>query len=175
LDYPTGDARLDDVFMEYLPHRVDGAAILGDEELVFRLLGDSPSADDLAMALAGASKGGHATLCGRLIARGATINSAAGRDRSTPLMYALKGSTMPGSAETVKRLLDEGADVGITNRHGTLPLHVGAWCGASAETISLLLRSGAAAHIDIKNEFGYSPASIAVEKGRADISALFAK
>ena len=33
----------------------------------------------------------------------------------------------------------------------------------------------AAAHIDTKNEFGYSPASIAVEKGRADISALFAK
>jgi ankyrin repeat protein len=175
LDYPTGDARLDDVFMEYLPHRVDGAAVLGDEDLVFRLLGDQPSADDLALALAGASKGGHATVCGRLIARGATVNSAAGRDRSTPLMYALKGSTMPGSAETVKRLLDEGADVGIANRHGTLALHVGAWCGASAETVRVLLRAGAAAHIDIKNDFGYSPASIAVEKGRADITALFAR
>jgi ankyrin repeat protein len=175
LDYPTGDARLDDVFMEYLPHRVDGAAILGDEELVFRLLGDRPSAEDLVLALAGASKGGHATLCGRLIARGATINGAAGRDRSTPLMYALKGSAMPGSAETVQRLLDEGADAGIANRHGTLALHVGTWCGASVETISLLLRAGAAAHIDTKNEFGYSPASIAVEKGRADISALFAR
>ncbi len=40
LEYETGDARLDDVFMEYLPHRVEGAAILGDEALVFRLLGE---------------------------------------------------------------------------------------------------------------------------------------
>jgi ankyrin repeat protein len=175
LDYPTGDTRLDEVFMEYLPHRVDGAAMLGDEELVFRLLGEAPSDDDLVLALAAASKGGHAALCGRLIARGAQINGAAGRDRSTPLIYALKGSSTSGSAETVKRLLDEGADVGVTNRHGTTALHAATWCGASAETITLLLRSGAAAHIDTKNEFGYSPANIAVEKGRADISALFAR
>jgi ankyrin repeat protein len=175
LEYPTGDARLDDVFMEYLPHRVDGAAILGDEELVFRLLGDQPSAGDLALALGGAAKGGHEALCGRLIARGAPVNGVAGRDQSTALMHALKGSALPGSSETVKRLLDEGADVRIANRHGTYALHAAVWCGASAETIDLLLRSGAAAHIDIKNAFGYSPASVAVQKGRADISALFAR
>jgi hypothetical protein len=37
----------------------------------------------------------------------------------------------------------------------------------------MLLRAGASSHIDIKNEFGYSPASIAVEKGRDDVAALF--
>jgi ankyrin repeat protein len=75
----------------------------------------------------------------------------------------------------VTLLLDAGADVGVRNRFGTLALHVAVWCGASVETISLLLRSGAAAHVETKNEFGYSPASIAVEKGRVDVAALFAK
>jgi ankyrin repeat protein len=173
LDYPTNDARLDDVFMEFLPHRIDGAAILGDEGLVFRLLGEEPSADDLALAIAGAAKGGHAALCSRLLTRGAGLNSSAGRDRSTPLMYAVRGSSAPGSASTVKWLLDEGADVGIKNRHGTLALHAAVWCGASVDTIRLLLRAGEATHIDIKNEFGYSPRSIAAEKGRDDITALF--
>jgi ankyrin repeat protein len=175
LDYPTGDARLDEVFMEYLPHRIDGAALLGDDALVFRLLGERPSADDLALALAGAAKGGHVTLCVRLLSVGANVNSAAGRDRSTPLMYALRGSSAPGSSATVKRLLDEGADVGIKNRHGTLALHMAVWCGASADTIGRLLRSGETSHIDVKNEFGYTPKSIAAEKRRDDITALFSR
>ena len=175
LEYPTGNEQLDDVFMEYLPHRIDGAAILGDEELVFRLLGEQPSAHDLALTLAGAAKGGHSALCSRLIEDGANVNSVAGRDESTPLMHALRGSSTTGSSTTVTVLLDAGADVGVRNRFGTLALHVAVWCGASVETISLLLRSGAAAQIDTKNEFGYSPASIAAEKGRADVSALFAR
>jgi ankyrin repeat protein len=76
LDYPTGDARLDEVFMEYLPHRIDGAAILGDEDLVSRLLGEHPSPDQLAMALGGAAKGGHERLCAALLARGADARLA---------------------------------------------------------------------------------------------------
>jgi ankyrin repeat protein len=172
-DYPTGDARLDDVFMEYLPHRIDGAAILGDETLVFRLLGDEPTAENLALALGGAAKGGHSGLCHRLLARSADVNSASGRDRSTPLMHALRGSAAPGSSATVTMLMGEGADVGVKNRHGTLALHVATWSGASLETIRLLLGAGAASHIDIKNEFGHTPASIAMEKGRDDVAALF--
>jgi ankyrin repeat protein len=173
LEYPTGDARLDDVFMEYLPHRIDGAAILGDEALVHRLLGEEPSTDDLTLALAGAAKGGHAALCQRLLTRGANVNGAAGRDRSTPLIYALRGSLAPGSAEVVTQLVHAGADVGVKNRHGTLALHATSWCGAGVETVRLLLRSGATAHIDVTNEFGYTPAGIAEEKGRHDLVALF--
>jgi ankyrin repeat protein len=173
LEYATGDARLDEVFIEYLPHRIEGAALLGDEPLMLRLLGEEPSADDLALALAGAAKGGHAALCRRLLARGADVNCAAGRDRSTPLMYALRGSSAPGSAETVAELMAGGADVGAKNRHGTLALHAASWCGASLDTIRALLRSGAAAHVNVANEFGYTPASIAAEKGRADVVALF--
>ena len=172
LEYPTGDARLDDVFMEYLPHRIDGAALLGDEALVLRLLGEEPSADDLALALAGAAKGGHSALCRGLLDRGAGVNSVAGRDQSTALMYALRGSSAPASGEIVRLLVDAGADVGVKNRYGTLALHLAVWCGASLETIRLLLRSGASTHIDIKNEFGYTPATIAAEKGRKDVEAL---
>jgi ankyrin repeat protein len=61
----------------------------------------------------------------------------------------------------------------VKNRHGTLALHAASWCGASVETVRLLLRSGATAHIDVKNEFGYTPAGIAEEKGRHDLVALF--
>jgi len=88
-------------------------------------------ADDLA--LAGAAKGGHAVLCQRLLTRGAEVNDAAGRDRSSPLLYALRGSTVLGSAETVTQLIDAGADVGVENRYGTLGLHAASWCGASVE------------------------------------------
>jgi ankyrin repeat protein len=166
-DYPTGDARLDDVFMEYLPHRVDGAAILGDADLVFRLLGERPSADQLALALGGAAKGGHLALCRPLLARGADVNRVAGQRQSTPLMYALDGSAAPDSATVVALLLNEGADVGIGNRHGTLALHVAVWSGASGETIQRLLKAGATAHVDVANEFGFTPRNIAVKKGRA--------
>jgi ankyrin repeat protein len=171
--YPTGDARLDDVLVEYLPQRIEGAAILGNDDLVFRLLGDQPSAADLALALGGAAKGGHAALGRQLLGRGADPNSVAGDDRSTPLMQALKGSSAPGSSATVEWLLDEGADVGIKNRHGTLALHLAAWYGANVDTTRLLLRAGAAAHIHTTNEFGYTPAGIAAEKGRTELAALF--
>jgi ankyrin repeat protein len=171
-DYPTGDARLDDIFMEYLPHRIDGAAILGDEELVFRLLGDDPSPDHLALALGGAAKGGHVALCRTMLARGADVNSVTAQDRSTPLMHALRGSSAPQSPATVALLLDHGADVDVRNRFGTLALHAAVWCGARVDTIRLLLRRGANAHVNVKNEFGRTPASIAAEKGRADVAAL---
>jgi len=52
---------------------------------------------------------------------------------------------------------------------------VAVWCGASLETIRLLLRSGASAHIDIRNDIGYTPATIAAEKGRKDVVALMSE
>jgi ankyrin repeat protein len=172
LDYPTGDTRLDDVFMEYLPHRIDGAALLGNDDLVTRLLGESPTGDERALALGGAAKGGHVALCRSLLAGGADVNSVTGRSQMTPLMLALKGSSSPGSSETVVELLNNGADVGARNRWGSFALHMAAGCGASLDTIRLLLRSGAAAHANAANEHGYSPMRAAREAGREDVVAL---
>jgi ankyrin repeat protein len=171
-NYPTGDARLDDVFMEHLPHRVDGAALLGDDDLVGRLLGDRPAADQLALALGGAAKGGHVDLCRALLARGADVNSVTGRERLTPLMLALMGSSAAGSSATVADLLHHGADVGLRNRFGSFALHLAAGRGASLDTIRLLLRSGATAHAHAENHFGYTPLRAATETGREDVAAL---
>ena len=171
-NYPTGDARLDDVFMEYLPHRIDGAALLGDDDLVVRLLGDQPTADQLALALGGAAKGGHVDLCRTLLARGADVNSVTGRDRLTPLMLALMGSSAAGSPATVAELLRHGADVSLRNRFGSFPLHLAAGRGASLDTIRLLMRSGAAAHAHAENHFGYTPLRAATETGHEDVAAL---
>jgi ankyrin repeat protein len=173
LDYPTGDARLDEVFMEHLPHRIDGAALLGDEDLAGRLLGEHPSADQLAMALGGAAKGGHATLCAALLARGADVNGASGEDGATPLLHAVRGSSAPGSRATIDLLLGAGADAGRANRYRTLPLHAAAWGGASVDIVRQLLQVGTPAHIQAKNEFGFTPAGIAAEKRRDEILALF--
>jgi ankyrin repeat protein len=173
--YPTGDARLDEVFMEHLPHRIDGAAVLGDEDLVTRLLGERPSPDQLAMALGGAAKGGHAQLCRVLLARGADVNGPSGQDRETPLIHAVKGASTlgsPGSA-IVELLLNEGADVGARNRHGTRALHMAAWFGAHVETVRLLLRAGASADIDTENDHGRTPRKLAADRGHQAIVALF--
>jgi ankyrin repeat protein len=84
-------------------------------------------------------------------------------------MHAIRGS----SAAAVELLVHAGADVGRANRHGTLALHMAAWYGTDVDTVRLLLRSGAAAQIDMKNNHGYTPAAIAAEKGRTDLTALF--
>jgi ankyrin repeat protein len=173
--YPTGDARLDEVFMEHLPHRIDGAALLGDEDLVTRLLGDRPSSDQLALALGGAAKGGHVRLCRALLARGADVNGPSGQDRETPLIHAISASSTPGAPDPaiVELLLREGADVGATNRFGTRALHRAAWYGANVDTVRLLLRAGASAHIDAENSHGFTPRKLAADRGHDAIVALF--
>jgi ankyrin repeat protein len=93
LCYPTGDARLDEIFRSRLHLKPEGAALLGDEAGVFRLLSEDPSPDDLTKALAGAAKGGHAALCRRLLEAGASVNDAVSGDQSTPLMHALKSGS----------------------------------------------------------------------------------
>jgi ankyrin repeat protein len=97
LCYPTGDASVDDVLKTKLPLKPEGAALLGDEAQVLRLLGENPSSEALALALAGAAKGGHASLCQRLLHAGASANTSLDRDGNTPLEYALNS----GSPETI--------------------------------------------------------------------------
>jgi ankyrin repeat protein len=164
LEYPTGDARIDEVLLPRMHQRVDGAALFGEEATVTQLLGPSPAPDELTKALAGAAKGGHSALCRRLLAAGAAVNGAAGPHQVTPLMYA----ACSASHQTVALLLEHGANVEGKDVHGSTALHMAIRHGADLETIELLLRSGASALIETPNEFGHTPLHIAHEKGREE-------
>jgi ankyrin repeat protein len=168
LAYPTGDARIDDVLEPRMHERVDGAALVGDEAAVTRLLGANPGPDRLTQALAGAAKGGHAALCRRLLEAGAPVNGSAGPNRLTPLMGAVSSQ----SHETAAILLEHGADVGAKNAYGSTALHMAIANGAALGTIALLLRSGASTQIDTPDEFGRTPIGIAVERARDEIVQL---
>jgi len=87
LEYPVGDARIDDV-LERVRERVEGAALLGDVGALTRLLGSIPGAESLSNALAGAAKGGHVALCRHLLETGAPVNGRSGPHSVTPLMLA---------------------------------------------------------------------------------------
>lgn len=105
LCYPTGNSDLDAALKARLQLKPEGAAILGDAEAVFQLLGNHPAQGALARSLAGAAKGGHAVLCQRLIEAGAFMNEPLDENKNTPLTYALKS----GSSETIKVFKERGA------------------------------------------------------------------
>jgi ankyrin repeat protein len=135
LEFPFGDPQVDDVFEPRMCERLDGAAVVGDEAAVERLMASvNPSPDDLTRALAGAAKGGHAALCRRLISAGAPVNGTIGQFQNTPLIYAACGA----SSETVALLLQQGADVSTKNTHGMTPLDVAKRFGAPAAVTDLL-------------------------------------
>jgi ankyrin repeat protein len=165
LDYPMGDAGIDEVFRSRLLSRIDGAALLGDEAAVMRLLNEKPGPDSFSSALAGAAKGGHVELCRRLLELGAPVDGVAGRDRLMPLMYAAAASGLP----VVSLLLEHGASTTAKNRNGSSVLHLAVANDADLATIRLLLDSGAGVHADAANAFGHTPRSLAEKSGREDL------
>ncbi|MBN9657762.1 MAG: ankyrin repeat domain-containing protein [Acidobacteria bacterium] len=168
LDYPTGDPDIDEVFRSRLLTRIDGAALLGDETAVMRLLNEKPGSDSLSSALAGAAKGGHLELCRRLLELGAPVDGVAGRDRLTPLMYAAAASGLP----VVSLLLQHGASTAAKNRNGSSVLHLAVANNADLEIIRLLLDSGAGVHADAVNAFGLTPRKLAEKAGRQELVEL---
>ncbi|MGJ5813399.1 ankyrin repeat domain-containing protein [Paludibaculum fermentans] len=168
LDYPLGDSAIDEVFRARLHTRVDGAALLGDEAAMLRLLQEEPGPDALAKALAGAAKGGHVELCRRLLELGAPVDAVAGRSQLTPLMYAASASAGP----VVALLLQRGASVAVKNRNGSTVLHLAVANDPDLETVRLLLDAGAGIHVDSPNAFGHTPAKLAEKAGRQDLVEL---
>jgi protein DGCR14 len=169
LDYPTGEESVDAVLRPRLSTRIDGAALLGESDRVFELLGSQPDEESRSLALAGAAQGGHAGLVRRLLAAGAPVNRHFGSDQDTPLMRALKSD----SHDTVAMLLEAGADLHAKNVYDTLPLHFAAGYNARLETVKLLLDRGAAADIDTPNKNGRSPRWVAGFRNREDVVKLF--
>jgi len=167
LSYPMGDPQIDDVFRERMPNRVEGAAVLGDSAALARLMGPSPSAEDLNKALGGAARGGHIELCRKLLDAGADIESASGEARITPLLHGI----VSRSHETVLLLLDRGANIEARHPKNSTSLHYAA-AYADIETIRLLLSRGAASQIDVANDFGFTASRVAETRGRSDVVQL---
>jgi ankyrin repeat protein len=168
LEYPTGDMRIDEALEPLMHEKVEGAALLGDEVTMTRLLGTSPGPAELIKALAGAAKGGHVALCRKLLAAGAPVNGAIGPHQLTPLMCAASSA----SHQAIALLLESGADIAAKNRNGSTVLHLAISSSANLETVDLLLRSGASTQIETPNNFGYTPLGIARERQSQEIVRL---
>jgi hypothetical protein len=73
-----------------------------------------------------------------LVKAGADINIKDSPHGNTLLYLAARR----GNAKIVKMLIEQSADVDVTNPHGMTPLHLAAWHG-HPETVKLLIRAGA--------------------------------
>jgi ankyrin repeat protein len=145
------------------------AAALDRREVVARLLEDQP---DLVNAYApdgntplGLSAFFNAPATARLLLDGgADIDAVA---RNVMKVQALHAAVAARSVETVKLLIDRGADVNARQQVGYTPL-MGAAGSGRDELVDLLLRHGADA--SAVSEDGKTPSSIAREHGHAAIA-----
>lgn len=161
------------------------AAEGGHEAIVKRLIEakadvNAKSQDGLTALMAAASRG-SVPIIKALIAGGAEINA---RDNigETPLFYAVK----LGRREAVEALLQGGADPNVQNTHrlaasnsGYTPIMYAAERGPSGargewvELINLLASKGA--QLNVRNNHGFSPLSLAQRRGDAEIVAALTK
>jgi len=107
-----------------------------------------------------------------LIAAGADVNARGGGDGRTPLMYAASNGNMESERvlETVRMLLDAGADPGVSNRDGLTALHLAAWLVPSPDVIGALLRAGA--NVEAWDGFLGTPLMVAAEHNLPSVVAL---
>ena len=70
-----------------------------------------------------------------------------------------------GHTDTVKLLLDRGANIEEKDNYGITPIHRAAWEGQT-DTVEFLLDRGA--NIEEKNNRGYTPIHSAAENGKTD-------
>ena len=83
----------------------------------------------------------------------------------TALMYAADN----GNVDSVRFLLDKGADIEARNEEGYTPLIYAAWSGHNS-TAKLLLDRGA--NVNARNRRGYTPLILAAHNGFADVACL---
>ena len=99
-----------------------------------------------------------------LLERDGTLANAIGADGNAPLGLA----AFFGRVDVMQRLLEGGADVGLTARNAmkVQPLHA-AVAARSAEAVTLLLTRGA--DVDARQQVGYTPLMGAASGGREDL------
>lgn len=99
----------------------------------------------------------------RLIAHGADVNHIDSAGET-----ALHGAAAWGHARMVEFLLSAGARFDIPGTTGLTPLHWAAGWG-NLETVRVLVQAGA--DVSARNEFGSTPADVALEHRKSDIAA----
>ena len=126
------------------------------------------------MDLFKAAKNGNINRINELLDNGVNINIQDGG--STPLMFATGHSNTTSSLDTVKLLLDRGADINHQNMYGWTPLmHASRYSNtdSSINTVKLLLDRGA--NINIQNSSGRTALMFATGESNHDSSLDTAK
>jgi ankyrin repeat protein len=138
---------------------------LHDIEKVKLLLARGATVEDSAVLVAAALSGGCPTLK-LLAANGANLNP--GKDGYTPLMAATRG----GDLDTVRFLIERGADVKARTRSGYTALYGAAVWPDSAPLVGLLLEQGANPNAQVETSGSasdlFTAAMAAAVRGDAD-------
>lgn len=103
-----------------------------------------------------------------LLRAGVSVNA---HDTAGQAWTALHFAARRQRADLVKALLDEGAEVDAIDAYGNTPLwRATMTCRDDLETIRVLLRAGADAHLD--NNSGVSPTMLAQRAGKTELAKL---
>ena len=146
------------------------ACAMGDETRALALLDRDPSlldrrSDDGFPPLGLAIFFRHPALARALIERGADVNAAADNAQRVAPLHA---AASVGDIETMRLLLDRGADPNARQQQGFTPLHAAAGNG-DLEMAKLLAARGADRHA--RTDDGKDAAAIAAERGRGEFVA----
>jgi uncharacterized protein len=146
------------------------ACAVGDEARALALLDGDPSlldrrSDDGFPPLGLAIFFRHPALARTLIERGADVNAAADNALRVAPLHA---AASVGDVETMRLLLDRGADPNASHQLGFTPLHAAAANG-NIEMAKLLVARGADRHA--RTDDGKDAATIAAERGRGEFVA----
>lgn len=144
------------------------AAYRGDTKTVLALLeqGGNPDNFELGDMLCGAAAGGHNDVIQLLLERGVNVNQG---DSRAGRFTALHCAAERGQDQTVRFLIERGADLNVNGFFGITPLHEAVRRGHS-KVVQLLLSRGANA--GIADYQGMTPLKIAEQKGHTAIVQL---
>jgi len=146
------------------------ACALGDDTRALALLDGDPSlldrrTEDGFPPLGYAIFFRHPSLARALIERGADINAVAENAQRVAPVHA---AASVGDVETMRLLLDRGADPNARQQAGFVPLHAAAGNG-DLDMARLLIARGADRHA--RTDDGKDAAAIAAERGRGEFVA----